>query len=48
MESPTVELLINNNAYTRWEDSYQMFCLFMLDGGGLPLGASGDPGAKQC
>ena len=28
-------MLLINNVYKRWEDGYQMFCLFTLDGGGL-------------
>ena len=35
VESPTVGMLLINNVCKRWEDGYQMFCLFTLDDGGL-------------
>ena len=30
VESPTVGILLIDNGYMRWDDGYQMFCLFTL------------------
>ena len=43
-------MLLINNVYKRWEDGYQMFCLFTLDGGGLvwvPLSGSHGIGKEE-